>query len=123
MITGLFLKSILIFLGFTALSLAITGAVLILLPGDYLIREQAPWFKSTHGFLVNILLNLLSICLFIAGIIMLFTPGQGLLTILLSLIFISFPSKQTVLKKLLTPEYLDKLNQLRAKFNRRPLLM
>jgi hypothetical protein len=64
--------------------------------------------SSAHerGFSVLFLLgaifrNLIGLILLVAGIAMLFLPVQGLLTILLSLLLISFPGKQKLFQILI----------------------
>jgi hypothetical protein len=66
--------------------------------------------------------NVVGIVLLMAGIVMLFTPGQGILTILLGLSFVDFPGKRGLERRIVgNPVVLDKINSLRARANRPPL--
>jgi hypothetical protein len=55
---------------------------------------------STASILLIIVRNLFGLLLLLAGIAMLFLPGQGLLTILLGILLISFPGKQKLIANL-----------------------
>jgi hypothetical protein len=52
------------------------------------------------GLIKKILKNTIGAILVILGLIMLVTPGQGLLTILLGLSIMEFPGKKTLIAKL-----------------------
>mgnify|MGYP006283034993 CR=1 FL=1 len=63
-----------------------------------------------------ILKNLLGLLLIISGIIMLFIPGQGILTILLGFLFIDFPGKFYLERKvILNKKVFNLLNKIRLK--------
>jgi hypothetical protein len=69
-----------------------------------------------------ILKNLLGGILFIAGILMLALPGQGILTILMGLMLLDFPGKQRLeLWLVRLPAVERALNWIRQKRNRPPL--
>jgi len=50
---------------------------------------------------VQIIRNICGLLLLLAGIAMLFLPGQGILTILLGLLLLTFPGKQKILNYLI----------------------
>ena len=55
---------------------------------------------------------------------MLFTPGQGLLSIVVGLMLLTIPGKREFIRRIVSrPKVLGALNLLRARFNHPPLLM
>lgn len=95
-------------LGLGSIALLVGSALLIpwliiALPADFFARLPAKPFRGRHpviAVLLIILRNLLGAVLLVAGIIMLFVPGQGLLTILIAIALIDFPGKHTLLLRL-----------------------
>lgn len=70
---------------------------------DYFIKfssKPTPQTLSTRSLLKLIARNVLGILLLIAGIAMIFLPGQGLLTILLGILLISLPVKHRLIIRL-----------------------
>lgn len=60
--------------------------------------------------------------LVLAGVVMLFTPGQGVLTLLLGLSLVDFPGKRTLERRIVQrPTVLKLVNHMRAKADRPPL--
>ena len=103
-----------------------------------LIKIPATYFQESHprAFWVNrhaairwtgmILKNLLGVILVLLGILMSIpgVPGQGLLTILLGIILLDFPGKRSLEQKLVSqPMILQKINRLRHKFSKPPLVL
>lgn len=67
--------------------------------------------------------NLLGAVLLLAGFVMLFVPGQGLLTMLIGLLVMDFPGKFAAEQALVRrPAVLRMLNRLRRRAGRPPLL-
>tara|TARA_R110002073_G_scaffold302561_1_gene470291 strand:+ start:438 stop:863 length:426 start_codon:yes stop_codon:yes gene_type:complete len=101
-------------------------AILIRLPPDYFQHHHHKlWFANRHpvvrtlGILVK---NLAGIIFLLTGIVMLILPGQGLLTMLLGLLFIDFPGKQGLERKLIQhPKILHVINTFRKKAGKLPL--
>lgn len=58
--------------------------------------QKKPW-QVPVGLLRFVLRNILGSLLLVAGFLMLFLPGQGLLTILIGLSLLSFPGKRRLL--------------------------
>ncbi|MEQ8264128.1 PGPGW domain-containing protein [Pseudohaliea sp.] len=91
------------------------------LPADYFdrherqsVRKSEGWLLST--FLLVLLRNLLGAALLGLGVLMLFTPGQGVLTILAGLLVMNFPGKYRLERWLVTrPGVLKSLNGLRKR--------
>lgn len=96
------------------------------LPSDYFSRGQRsawsrnegePWFAD----IVRILKNLGGAVLVLLGVIMLFTPGQGLLTLLAGLLLMNFPGKYRLERYLvMRPGVLKGMNWLRRRSDRQP---
>ncbi len=85
-------------------ALTFVGSLLVLplvaarIPADYFcadMRGKTLWRKRRPSLrmLVLILKNILGLVLFLAGVLMLFLPGQGLLTIFLGIMLMDFPGK------------------------------
>ena len=85
------------------LSLLLIPFIVGLLAPDYFLkfREKRRTRPLTpRSFFLLILRNFLGVCLILAGIVMLFLPGQGLLTILLGLLLLSLPGKYRLVNRL-----------------------
>ena len=106
------LNSILSWLAISSLfifffSILAINFVIKMIPVDYFDsskRELSP-FKTSNPIIWLILFitkNVMGYLLIIGGILMLVLPGQGLLTILLGLIFSDYPGKYKLEKKLIT---------------------
>lgn len=97
------------------------------IPNDYFChyqRHPIP-FKQSHPILRIVILvgkNCLGWVLLLGGVIMLFIPGQGLLTIAMGLLLMDYPGKFTLERKIASnPKILNSLNWLRAKASAPPL--
>ncbi|MBU1564037.1 MAG: hypothetical protein KJ630_00240 [Proteobacteria bacterium] len=70
-----------------------------------------------------VLRNLLGFFLLVAGVAMLFLPGQGILTILLGILLLSFPGKQRLIAHLISfPRVRQSLNWLKKKSGKHPFI-
>jgi hypothetical protein len=72
--------------------------LVVRLPSDYFLqpkRRQSAWKPQnpTLSFVIAVGRNLLGAVLLIAGLVMLLTPGQGLLSIVVGLMLLDFPGK------------------------------
>ncbi len=80
-----------------AVSLVILPLIIARIPGDYFL-ETTPGFLQTLPLLPRICLlvikNMAGVVLMATGIIMLFIPGQGLLTIIVGVALMNFPGKK-----------------------------
>ena len=120
---GLIMFSVIAFVG----TLIAIPAILIRLPPDYFKNHHhKPWFANHHpvirtlGLLVK---NMAGIIFLLAGIAMLFLPGQGLLTMLLGILFIDFPGKHRLEQKLIQhPQVLKAINAFREKSGKPPFI-
>ncbi|PCH53280.1 MAG: hypothetical protein COC20_00550 [Cellvibrionales bacterium] len=97
------------------------------IPDDYFLhnkRHPAPLKQSHPAIRMALLIgkNILGVVLLAGGIIMLFTPGQGLLTIAMAVLLMDYPGKFTLERRLARNEsVLNGLNWLRSRANAVPL--
>ena len=103
------------------LSLLLTPYLLGLIPQDYFVGPNPHKLELEHmGHVIAVILrSLLGLVLLLAGIIMLVTPGQGIISIVLGLFLMEFPGKRKLELKLIhhNPTY-NALNWLRHKANK-----
>jgi hypothetical protein len=98
------------------------------IPANYFAteRHRGPW-QRRHPVLRGLLFvarNAMGSLLLCAGVIMLFIPGQGIITILIALILMDFPGKYALERKLVAqPAVLRSINWLRAKADQPPLVL
>jgi len=98
------------------------------IPEDYFLhesRQQTNW-RSKSPPIIQILFklgkNFFGLILLAGGFLMLFIPGQGLLTIFMGIVLIDYPKKFECEKKIVkTSAILKGLNWLRAKAKKPPL--
>ncbi len=101
---------------------------MIKIPANYFSSSYVKEISSDKHFFVRwgalIVKNLIGFLLIVAGIVMIFTPGPGVPTILLGLIMMDIPGKRPLEAKLIQrPMVLSAVNDLRAKYNKPPLIM
>ena len=91
------------------------------LPADYFTRPtRSPWRnlggEPWYALLLGLVKNLVGAVLVALGVLMLFTPGQGLLTLLAGLLLMNFPGKYRLERSLVgRPGVLAALNWLRQR--------
>jgi hypothetical protein len=108
-------------------SILVVPWLVIRIPTDYFLRQRhyADRWKPRHPLLRMAFLALKNIgggLLILAGVVMLVTPGQGVLTILVGLLFLDFPGKFALECQLISqPPVFRAVNWLRAKAGRPPL--
>ena len=115
-------------LSLLAVGASIAGVpwVITRLPSDYFSRpERVVWRASSDepviALIVTALKNLLGLLLITLGIIMLVTPGQGILTLLIGLLLMNFPGKYQLERWLvMRPGVLGALNWLRKRSGQPP---
>ncbi len=98
-----------------------------LIPTDYFNhqhRHPGP-FKKHHPVIRVLLLvgkNLLGLVLLCGGILMIFLPGQGLLTIIMGMLLMDYPGKYNLERRIVGhPTVLKSLNWLRNKRDQPPI--
>lgn len=115
--------SILIFI----LTMILIPILVLRIPENYFVKEDPPPSESWNISVVLrvfflITKNLLGIIFLIAGLIMLLTPGQGILTIFIGILLTNFPGKRTIERKIISkPKILKTINWVRKKAKHRPL--
>lgn len=113
-----------VLIAFAVFAAAATVVLLILLfsaDENFFIRliekEEQP-FRLT---VFSVVKNGFGLFLLIAGILMLVLPGQGILTVLISLLFLDFPGRRKLILKILSSEKTEQaLNRIRRKFGKKP---
>lgn len=99
------------------------------IPADYFThpKRHATPLKQRHPLIRLLLLmgkNLLGAILLAGGLMMLFVPGQGLLTMAMGLLLLDYPGKYALERRLAGQHaVLAGLNWLRAKAGAPPLIM
>ena len=102
--------------------------ILVRLPADYFdIRVPRPWMQDHHPVLRvagHIVKNAVGAVFLIAGFLMLFLPGQGVLTMLIGISMLDFPGKRKIEAKLIgQPTVLNVINSMRKKCGKPPLVL
>ena len=108
-------------------SLWVVHRFLVTIPPDYFQQEHnllESW-KDSHPVLRWTLIvgkNLLGGLLVVAGTVMLFTPGQGVLAVLLGLSLVDVPGKRALERRIVQRRgVLSVVNRLRARAKQSPL--
>jgi hypothetical protein len=84
------------------------------------MKDHHPVMKI-FGHLVK---NTFGAVFLLAGFLMLFLPGQGILTMLIGLSLIDFPGKRVLEARLIgRPSLLHAINRVRARFGKPPLVI
>ena len=112
--------------GLSLIGVVLLPLLVIRLPEDYFIplirRRASTGTNRMRRPVVVVIRNLLAVPLFLAGVLMLFTPGQGALMILLALSVASFPGKDRLERRLIAfPGVLATLNMIRIRGGKPPL--
>ncbi len=99
------------------ISLAIMPWILGKVPANYFTNCE----KYKSNIIITTLKNIVGFVLLLAGVVMLVTPGQGIVSIMLGLFLMEFPGKRTLELKLISNESTFKiLNWLRSKAGKPP---
>ena len=108
-------------------SLIVIPWVLIKIPSDYFShvkRKEHQWgnYPPIIRLALLIMKNILGVIFIIGGIIMLFIPGQGIITIIIGIILTDFPSKYKIERWIMNHTTILKyINKLRAKAKQSPI--
>lgn len=116
--------SIVFFVG----SLIAIPFILVRLPADFFdIRVPRPWMKDHHPVLRvlgHLVKNVVGTIFLFAGFLMLFLPGQGILTMLIGVSMLDFPGKRKLEATMIgQPTVLSAINGMREKFGKPPLII
>lgn len=109
-------------------SLIVLRILIIRMPADYFAAREPhnPWADSHPAIRMTALIakNLLGAVLVAFGLVMLFTPGQGILSILMGLSLLNIPGKRALERRIVgNPVVLRTLNGIRARAGRPPLII
>ncbi len=108
-------------------TLVAVPALVARIPEDYFCHPRRVSVPARHPLLRWLLFslkNLFGALLVLAGLIMLVTPGQGLLTLLIGLMIMNYPGKYQLERWLITRlRLLPALNWLRQRRNKPPLIV
>ncbi|HMU53746.1 MAG TPA: PGPGW domain-containing protein [Nitrospira sp.] len=102
--------------------------ILVRLPANYFdVRVPRPWMENHHPVLRmagHFVKNVLGAVFVFVGFLMLFLPGQGILTMLIGISMLDFPGKRRVEARLIgQPTVLGAINAMRRKFQKPPLVL
>lgn len=102
--------------------------ILVRLPANYFdTRVPRPWMEDHHPVLRlvgHIVKNAVGAIFLFAGFLMLFLPGQGILTMLIGVSMLDFPGKRMLEAKMIgQPAVLNAINSMRQKFGKLPLII
>lgn len=109
-------------------SLIAIPVILVRLPADYFdLRVPRSWMRDHHPVLKilgHVLKNSFGAVFLVAGFLMLFLPGQGILTMLIGISLLDFPGKRRLEARLVgRPKILSTINHLRHRFGKPPLVL
>ena len=100
--------------------------ILVRLPTDFFdTRVPRRWMEDHHPvlrLLGHLVKNVIGAIFLFAGFLMLFLPGQGVLTMLIGITMLDFPGKRKLEAKMIgQPAVLNAINGMREKFGKPPL--
>ena len=100
--------------------------ILVRLPTDFFdTRVPRRWMENHHPILRllgHLVKNVVGAIFLFAGFLMLFLPGQGILTMLIGVTMLDFPGKRRMEAKMIgQPAVLSTINNMRQKFGKPPL--
>lgn len=102
-------------------SIAIAWVLIVKMPTDFLTRDhRVPSAFATQHPIVRltwrVVRNLIGLVFVTTGVVMLFTPGQGILFIFLGATMVDFPRKQQVIRRMMGRRgVLKVINRIRRK--------
>jgi hypothetical protein len=109
------------------ISLVLVPWLIVMMPADYYAETHARHVFQDRPLLRALFLlvkNVLGVALLFAGAIMVFLPGQGLLTMVAGLALLNFPGKRRLEMRILhMPHVLSSINWLRLRAGRKPLFL
>ena len=110
-------------------SLVLIPWILIQIPSDYFSHKKRQKYQwRNHPPIVRLIFllmkNILGVIFIISGIIMLFIPGQGIITIIIGVVLTDFPYKYKIERWIINrPAILSSINKLRAKAKQGPIIV
>ncbi len=109
-------------------SYAVVVLVMVKIPANYFSPHYSSDTANSKSFFVRwgavVFKNLMGVFLVLLGIAMMVGPGPGLLTVLIGLIMLDIPGKRPFEARIIQrPAILSAVNNLRARYNKSPLIM
>jgi len=105
-------------------SLLATPWVLARLPANYFSKPPAVKPRSARRLCASVVKTVLGSLMILAGIAMMFTPGPGLVCLVLGMALCEFPGKHRLLKRVIRrPSVFSTLNWLRRKASKPPFVL
>ena len=121
---------VVLFLITFSVSIGIVALIMVKIPPNYFQRGRPRTVLPNHPRAVRYLAivgkNFAGVLLVAVGIVMSLpgVPGQGFLTILLGVMLLDFPGKETLEQKLVSrPQVLKRINKLRHRFGKPALVL
>lgn len=116
--------SVVFFIG----SLIAIPFILVRLPTDFFdTRVPRRWMENHHPVLRlfgHLVKNAIGAIFLFVGFLMLFLPGQGILTMLIGVTMLDFPGKRKLEARMIgQPAVLSTVNSMRQKFGKPPLII
>ncbi len=112
-------------IGTLVISAFLVPYLIVILPADFYAESNSRHVFGGRPLLRALFLlvkNAIGALLFVAGLLMIFLPGQGILTMVAGLALLNFPGKRKLeLRFLHLPRVLSSINWLRIKAGREPL--
>jgi archaellum biogenesis protein FlaJ (TadC family) len=114
------------FVAFLA-SILLVWMIIIRMPADYLTRDrQLEASPASRRPVIRVALlvvkNVVGLLVVLAGIVMLFTPGQGVISILIGLTLIDLPGKRRLIRRMVGYRHvLATINNIRTRALKPPL--
>jgi archaellum biogenesis protein FlaJ (TadC family) len=111
--------------GMFVASLVAMVVLIIRMPEDYFLhKRERPWKQSHPALRIALIVvrNIVGAALLLIGLIMLLTPGQGVLCILIGISLLDIPGKRKLETKIVQREPVHKsIDWIRSKAGRPPL--
>lgn len=119
-----------IFLACLAVSFGLVVLVIVRLPADHFIGDEAPSLFPSHPpwkrTLAHIAKNIAGVLLIALGVVLSLpgVPGQGVLTILIGITLVDFPGKRRFEQRMMRrPALLHGANAIRRRFGKAPFVI
>lgn len=119
--------SIVLLLVSLLVSLGVLWLVIVLLPADYFVepksaRRDKAGSRGVGRWALRIAKNMAGALLVLAGLVMMVTPGQGILSILVGIMLLDVPGKRSLELRLLRRPRIERtITRVRKQVGRPPL--
>lgn len=105
--------------GLAIISMVLVPVLIVQMPKDYFLGAHRIRRRGFSARWLMVARNILALTLFIAGLLMLVLPGQGLLTLIVAIIMSDVPGKYRVERWLvLQPGVLKAINWVRRRYHK-----